>query len=81
LGRLIGHLIMVIRSHKISRRVIRQVREKLQSHQIKVLGVILNHLDIEKDRYGYYRYHYHTYNRYYGKKEMKRREERRKEKK
>jgi len=74
LGKLIGHLILIIRSHRISRKVIRQIRERLQQHQIKVLGVILNHLDMEKDRYGYYRYHYHTYNRYYGKKAIKRKE-------
>ena len=76
LGRLIGHLILIIRSHTISRKVIRQVRERLQLHQIKVLGVILNCLDLEKDRYGYYRYHYHTYDRYYGKKATKKREKR-----
>lgn len=75
LGRLIGHLIFVIRSHQISRKVIKQVREKLQHHQIKVLGVILNYLDMEKDKYGYYRYHYHTYNRYYGKSAQKKHKE------
>jgi len=74
LGKLIGHLILIIRSHMISRRIIRQIRDRLTFHQIKVLGVILNRLDMEKDRYGYYRYHYHTYNRYYGKKAVKRKE-------
>lgn len=78
LGRLIGHLILIVRSHKISRRAIKQVREKLTLHQIKVLGVILNYLDLERDRYGYYRYHYHTYNRYYGKGSKKKTDERRK---
>ena len=78
LGKLIGHLILVVRSHKISRKVMRQVRERLQFHQIKVLGVILNYLNLEKDRYGYYRYHYNTYNRYYGKKQKKQAERRKK---
>ncbi len=81
LGKLVGHLILVIRSHKISRKAIKQVREKLQLHQIKVLGVILNSLDMEKDRYGYYRYHYHTYNRYYGKSGQKKEKKEQKEQK
>ncbi|MCB9800112.1 MAG: polysaccharide biosynthesis tyrosine autokinase [Candidatus Omnitrophica bacterium] len=66
LGSLIGHLILVISSGKTPADLIRHTQNHLEKSHIKVLGTILNKMDVERERHGgYTKYYYHTYNRYY----------------
>ncbi len=67
-GSLIGHLVLVIAARKTPCDLIRHTQDKLDKMGIKILGGILNRVDIEKERYsGYAKYYYHTYNKYYRK--------------
>ncbi len=68
IGQLVGYVVLVIMIRKTRRDAVFAIKKRLHEAGIKVIGVILNSLDIERERYGYYRYHYRTYNRYYGKK-------------
>lgn len=67
-GQLVGHILLVVMVRKTRRDAVFAIKRKLAEAGIKVVGVILNSLDIERERYGYYRYHYHTYHRYYGRR-------------
>lgn len=65
-GALVGHLIMVIEAGETPIDLIKQNQKQLERAQVKILGVILNKVDIEKERHGgYYKHYHHTYNRYY----------------
>lgn len=65
-GNMIGHIIMVIAAGKTPASLIRRTQEQLEKAGVKIIGAILNMVDIEKERYGgYYKYYYHTYTRYY----------------
>ena len=65
-GGLIGQLILVIASGRAPADLIRHTQKHLEKASIKILGVILNMVDIEKERHsGYSRHYYATYNRYY----------------
>ncbi len=65
-GSLIGHTILVIRAGKTPAELIRITKSHLDKAGVKVLGMILNMVDLEKERLGgYTKYYYHTYNRYY----------------
>ena len=68
LGGVVGHLILIVMAGKTSRYAVSAIKHRLVDSNIKIVGVILNSLDVERERYGYYRYHYYTYQRYYGKK-------------
>ncbi len=68
LGSILGHIVLVVMAGKTNRDVVSAVRKKLQESGVKIIGVVLNSLDVERERYGYYRYHYHTYRNYYGNK-------------
>lgn len=66
LGSMIGHIILVIASGKTPADLIKRTQSQLDKAGVKVLGTVLNMVDMEKERYGgYYRYYYHTYNKYY----------------
>lgn len=65
-GSLVGHTILVISASKTPADLIRHTQSHLDKAGIKVLGMILNNVDVDKERHGgYTKYYYHTYNRYY----------------
>jgi len=69
-GSLVGHTILVISASKTPADLIRHTQSHLDKAGIKVLGMILNNVDIDKERHGgYTKYYYHTYNRYYARDE------------
>ncbi len=71
-GSIIGHTILVISAGKTPAELIRHTQSHLDKAGIKVLGMILNKVDIDKERHGgYTKYYYHTYNRYYARDEEK----------
>lgn len=66
LGSMTTHVIFVIRSSKTPCDIIRQSKEILEKSGIRIIGAVLNYVDIEKERYGgYYKYYYQSYS-YYG---------------
>ena len=66
LGSMVGHVILVISSGKTPAELVKRTQDQLDKAGVKVIGVVLNNVDMEKERYGgYYKYYYHTYNRYY----------------
>ncbi len=74
-GSLIGHTILVIAAGKTPTDLIKHTQSHLDKAGIKILGMILNMVDLEKERHGgYTKYYYHTYNRYYARDEEKHKE-------
>lgn len=68
LGKITTHVVFVIRSGKTPVDVILHSKELLEKSSIRMIGCVLNHVDIEKERYGgYYKYYYQSYE-HYGKK-------------
>ena len=68
LGSLTSHVVFVVRAGKTHAEIIKKSLEFLEKNGVRVIGAILNQVDIEKERYGgYYQYYYQSYNRYYGK--------------
>lgn len=66
IGSLIGHLIMVVASGRTPSELIKRTHRQLDKAGVKIVGVILNQVDIEKEKHGgYYKYYYNTYNKYY----------------
>ncbi len=71
-GSLIGHVIIVISSGRTPADLIHHTQRQLEKTGTKVIGTILNRVDMEKERYGGYTKHYYqTYHRYYRKKDDK----------
>ena len=65
-GGLVGHLILVISAGKTPADLIRHIQQQLDKMSIKLLGTVLNRMDLSKERYGGYTKHYYsTYNKYY----------------
>ncbi len=68
LGKITTHVVFVIRSGKTPVDVILHSKELLEKSSVRMIGCVLNHVDIEKERYGgYYKYYYQSYE-HYGKK-------------
>ncbi len=66
-GNRIGQIIMVIASGKTPIDLIKHNQKQLEKAGIKIIGAILNMVDMEKERHsGYSKHYYHTYSRYYG---------------
>lgn len=66
LGSLVGHIIMVISATKTPSDLVKRTQQQLDKSGIKIIGVVLNQMDMEKERLGgYSKHYYHTYNRYY----------------
>jgi len=65
-GGLIGHTILVVAAGKTPAELIRHTQAHLDKAGVKILGMILNMMDVDKERHsGYTKYYYHTYTRYY----------------
>ena len=65
-GNLIGHIILVIAANKTPSDLVRRTQAQLEKSSIKILGIVLNGIDMDKERLGgYSRHYYNTYNRYY----------------
>ncbi len=65
-GGLIGHTILVVAAGKTPADLIRHTQSHLDKAGVKILGMILNMMDVDKERHaGYTKYYYHTYTRYY----------------
>ncbi|MBI4470574.1 MAG: polysaccharide biosynthesis tyrosine autokinase [Acidobacteria bacterium] len=54
-------VMLVIRSEQNSRRGILRVKESLHTINAKILGVVLNAVDVRRHEYGYYGYGYGSY--------------------
>ena len=64
-GSMLGHVILVIASGKTPWDLIQRTQKQLEKNGIKVIGAVLNQVDMDKERHhGYSKYYYHTYNRY-----------------
>ena len=66
IGNLIGHVILVVAAAKTPSDLIKRTQPQLEKSGIKIIGVILNQVDMDKERLGgYSKHYYHTYTRYY----------------
>jgi capsular exopolysaccharide synthesis family protein len=54
-------IILVVWGGRTPREALRQSREKLDSHKIKCLGVIINSADLREHDYNYMKHYYHYY--------------------
>ena len=65
LGSITTHVVFVIRCSKTPVDVIQQSKEILEKSGVRIIGAILNQVDIEKERYGgYYKYYHQSYSHY-----------------
>ncbi len=70
LTRLVDGVILVVKCGKTLRDVALQAKKQLMDVKARVLGSIINDLDLDNKEYGsYYYYYYHRYGYYYGEKE------------
>ncbi|MBN1689315.1 MAG: polysaccharide biosynthesis tyrosine autokinase [Candidatus Omnitrophica bacterium] len=68
-GSLVGHIIIVIAAVRTPVNMVQNMQAQVNKMGIKIIGTILNMVDVEKERYGGYgKYYYHTYRRYYHEK-------------
>ncbi len=69
LGRMTTHVIFVIRAGKTPVDIILHSKELLEKSNVRIIGAVMNQVDISKQRYGsYYKYYYQSYT-HYGKKD------------
>jgi capsular exopolysaccharide synthesis family protein len=64
LASLIGKVLLVVRANTTPRDMILRARQQLETVNAKIIGVVLNSVDLKKERY-YYHYYY-PYSSYYG---------------
>ncbi|RME20906.1 MAG: polysaccharide biosynthesis tyrosine autokinase, partial [Deltaproteobacteria bacterium] len=60
-------VIMVVKGASTSRDVVKRALKQLEDVKARVLGVVINDLDLDNKQYGYY--YYRRYGYYYGEKE------------
>lgn len=71
-GALLGQMILVVAAGQTPVDLIKQNQKYLDKAQVKIMGLILNKVDIDKERHGgYYKHYHHTYTRYYHSQEPK----------
>jgi len=68
LSTFVDGIILVVAGGKTPRETLERAKEVLQQVSAKILGVVINRIDIRRSDYGYYYYRYHHY---YGKEEKK----------
>ncbi len=64
LSSLVGNVLLVVRANMTSRDMILRARYQLETVNARIVGVVLNSVDLKKERY-YYNYYYY-YSSYYG---------------
>ena len=64
----VNGVILTVVGGKTPRETLQRAKEALQQTQTKILGVVINRVDIRRSDYGYYYYRYHSY---YGKEGKK----------
>jgi len=57
-------VLLINRSGMINRKMVIKTVEQLQNTQAKIMGIVLNRVDIKKE--GYYKYYHKYYSKYYG---------------
>lgn len=67
LSRMMDGVIMVIKGGHTSRDLVKHALRQLQDVNARILGTVINDLDLEQREYGYY--YYRQYGYYYGEKE------------
>jgi len=65
LGPLVDGMVLVVWGEKTTREALQRAREKLDLMKIKLMGVIINNLDIRRHHYYYKHYYYDYYYRRY----------------
>jgi len=68
LSTFVDGIILVVAGGKTPRETLERAKEVLQQVSAKILGVVINRVDIRRSDYGYYYYRYHHY---YGKEGKK----------
>jgi capsular exopolysaccharide synthesis family protein len=66
LGPKIDGMILVIRGGKTTREALKRAKEKLDMHQIKCAGVIINSISLKENDYYYMKHYYHYYGQHNG---------------
>ena len=62
-------VILTVLGGKTPRETLQRAKEVLQQVNAKIIGVVINRVDIRRSDYGYYYYRYHSYYGKEGKKE------------
>jgi len=57
-------VVLIVKAGLVDRNMISSVVEQLRSAKADILGVVLNHVDVQKE--GYYKYYHKYYSSYYG---------------
>ncbi len=68
LSTVVDGTILVVLGGKTPRETLQRAKEVLYQVNAKILGVVINRINIQRSDYGYYYYRYHSY---YGKEEKK----------
>jgi capsular exopolysaccharide synthesis family protein len=68
----VNGVIITVLGGKTPRETLQRAKEVLQQVNTKILGVVINRVDVRRSDYGYYYYRYHSY---YGKEGKKGRKE------
>jgi capsular exopolysaccharide synthesis family protein len=64
----VNGVVLTVLGGKTPRETLQRAKEALQQTNTKILGVVINRVDIRRSDYGYYYYRYHSY---YGKEGKK----------
>lgn len=57
-------VLLVVEAKKVHREAVKQAKILLEKSKAKILGIVLNKIDLKRDG-PYYHYHYYNYKRYY----------------
>jgi protein-tyrosine kinase len=57
-------VLLIIEVKKVHREAVKQAKSQLEKSKAKILGVVLNKIDLKRDSY-YYNYDYYNYQKYY----------------
>jgi len=59
-------VMLVLKAFQSDRSLCRQTLRALRDVRAKLLGAVLNNVDLDKKQYGYYQGYYYGYGKYYG---------------
>lgn len=57
-------VLLVVEVKKVHREAVKQAKNLLEKSKAKILGVVINKVDLKREGY-YYNYHYYNYQKYY----------------